>query len=111
MSKLFHAIIVSTLLLFTQLSFAQASDTNSTDSFEASSPQCEKIVNACLGAGYVRAGAPGKNFWHDCLKPILLGQTVPGVTVDANDVKICRQFKITNMKNQIKEFQKIQSAK
>jgi hypothetical protein len=77
---------------------------------EATSPDCEMISKACLDAGYTRAdNNPGKMFWHDCMKPILFGKQVSGVSVDAKVVTSCRQFKIKNLKEQLDEFKKMKN--
>ena len=99
----FHTFLAVTALLFTQPLFA--ADNNAMDPDEAVFQQCETISDACLKAGYVRAGDPGKMFWHDCMKPILLDKTVAGVTVDSKDVVACRQFKIKNLQAQVKQLQ------
>lgn len=105
MRKLF-IILAPILLLAAQQSFAHSSDP-----FAASSPECESIAKICLTAGYTREGTQGKEFWHDCMKPILFGKTVTGVTVDDKVVRVCRAFKIANLKNQIEELKKVQSSK
>ncbi len=103
MRKVF--ILLAPIALFA----AQQSYANSGDAFSASSPECESIAKICLTAGYTREGAQGKEFWHDCMKPILFGKTVTGVTVDDKVVRTCRAFKISNLKNQIEELKKLQS--
>jgi hypothetical protein len=53
---------------------------------------CKNIATACTSAG------KGKNrheIWDNCMKPIIAGQTVPGVTVNSADVQAC-QAKIKN---------------
>lgn len=102
-----YTIAASLTLLLSQHALA----VTSSDPFEASSKDCEMIANTCLNAGYAREGAQGKEFWHDCMKPVLLGNsTVAGVTIDPNTVKMCRQFKITNLMNQINALRKVQSS-
>jgi hypothetical protein len=56
-----------------------------------SSTPCKNIKSACEAAGYSKNGTAGKHMWKDCLKPVLLGQSIAGVTVDAGDVQACRQ--------------------
>lgn len=73
---------------------------------EALSPDCEAIAKACLDGGYPRDGGPGKAFWHDCMRPILFGQTVTGVTIDAKVVRNCRNFKIKNLQEQLDQLNK-----
>jgi hypothetical protein len=103
MSKL-SIFLASVALLAAQQSFAHSSDP-----FAASSPDCESISKICLSAGYTREGSQGKEFWHDCMKPVLFGKTVAGVNVDNKVVRACRAFKINNLKNQIEELKKLQS--
>lgn len=75
------------------------------DADDTSLKQCKNIVKMCKDAGYARNNAPGKRFWRDCMKPILLGQSVAGVTVDPKDVADCRNFKISKMRDELQEFQ------
>jgi hypothetical protein len=49
---------------------------------------CHAIATACESAGYVKHGKE-KDLWKDCMHPILSGQTVKGVDVDAADVQAC----------------------
>jgi hypothetical protein len=52
---------------------------------------CRKIEDACKAAGFVKGEhAQGKGLGQDCAKPIMNGQTVSGVTVDAATVKDCK---------------------
>lgn len=104
MKKRMIMIVLLTLCL-SPASFAEVTATNPTDPDEATSKQCEKIADACRNAGFARRDQ-GKYFWRDCMKPILYGQSVAGVTVDKNDVKACRQFKIQNMQQQLDEMKK-----
>lgn len=67
---------------------------------------CGVIAKSCIKAGYL-----GKNnhekFWKSCMKPLLLGKEVKGVTVDADIVKQCRNDKINEMKKELEEFQNV----
>lgn len=72
-----------------------------------SDKSCEAIANACTAAGYTRGDAGDKKFWFNCMKPIMLGQAVDGVTVDAATVKACRDNKTEEL---TKELQEIQAA-
>ena len=67
---------------------------------------CATIANACLAAGFVRTETPGKEFWQSCMKPVILGQNVDGVTVDSTTVKACRVDKIKELKAELKDLQK-----
>lgn len=52
---------------------------------------CGKIENACKAAGFAKGEhSQGKGLGQDCMKPIISGQTVSGVTVDAAIVQDCR---------------------
>lgn len=67
---------------------------------------CATVVKSCLDAGYTRSNnEPNKKFWQDCMKPLLLGKTVEGVTLDPAVAKDCRVNKIEKMKQEIKELQ------
>ncbi len=53
---------------------------------------CMKIASACEEAGYrLSKHMPGKKIWKDCVTPILKGKTISGVTVNASDVKACKE--------------------
>lgn len=78
------------------------------DSWSKNSP-CDVIAKSCLNAGYDRSDNSNKRFWQDCMKPLLLGKTAEGVTVDSDTVKKCRTDKIDSMKKELKEFQNVSS--
>lgn len=67
------------------------------------SKACMKVAHACKAAGF------GKDmkFWKKCMKPLLYGETVKGVTIDASDVATCRTDKIAKMKKQISELENV----
>ncbi len=50
---------------------------------------CRTIATACKAAGFQRH-AKDKNLRRDCMKPILTGQTVAGVSVQPADVQACQ---------------------
>ena len=57
---------------------------------------CEKIKSACEAAGFTKGDhKDGKGLHKDCMKPIMSGQTVAGVTVDAGDLQACQAKKAT----------------
>lgn len=64
---------------------------------------CGAIAKACKSAGYSKGG--DKKFWQECMHPILLGQSVKEVTIDPNHVKACRDKKITELQEELKELQ------
>jgi hypothetical protein len=73
---------------------------------DSDSKPCATIAQACRDAGFAKTESDGKKFWKDCMKPVILGQTVEGVkAIDANIIKMCRADKIANLKKQLKEFQ------
>ena len=54
---------------------------------------CSKIWQACTAAGFTKDGAAGKDLRTNCMKPIMDGQSVEGVTVDAANVQACKDMK------------------
>jgi hypothetical protein len=51
---------------------------------------CMQIEQACTAAGYVKGEAKeGKGFHKNCMRPILKGQSVPGVSVNPSVVQAC----------------------
>jgi hypothetical protein len=66
---------------------------------------CMTIANACLAAGFVRTEAAGKRIWQDCMKPIILGQTVQGVNIDSATAASCRTYKINKLTTELQELQ------
>jgi hypothetical protein len=91
-------IVLLMTLFTTHLSFAAPAP---------SSKQCEPIANACLYAKFSEKNTTGKNFWYDCMRPILLGKSVKDVNVDPKDVTACRTFKIMDLQNLLKELQEV----
>lgn len=83
----------------------QATTVTTTDLDDTTSKQCELIATACTSAGFVRMGPTGKGFWLDCMKPILMGQTVVGVTVNASDVSACRLYRINKLQTELRDLQ------
>ncbi|HEX4045374.1 MAG TPA: hypothetical protein VHZ76_06905 [Gammaproteobacteria bacterium] len=69
---------------------------------------CESIAKACKNAGYTRNGAAGKEFWHDCMKPVMLGKSVANVSVDADTAKACRSAKMKELNENMNDLQKAQ---
>lgn len=54
---------------------------------------CQNIRAACQTAGFVKGDKQGKGIWRNCIKPILAGKTVKGVTPNAADVTACQAKK------------------
>lgn len=100
--KKIHAIFILAATLSSLQVFA-----DDTDAMDASNNRpCAAIAKACAAAGFTRASDPNKKFWADCMKPVILGQTVSGVTIDAATVKSCRVDKIKKLKLELQELQK-----
>lgn len=53
---------------------------------------CKKIEAACKSAGYVKGAhkKTGKGLYEDCLKPVVEGKAIEGVTVEAADIDSCK---------------------
>ncbi|MDR3492405.1 MAG: hypothetical protein P4M12_10265 [Gammaproteobacteria bacterium] len=75
------------------------------DMSSMTSKSCATVADACAKAGFERNGTTGKQFWKDCMKPLILAQTVQGVTVDPVVVKACRTDKVLELKKELIEFQ------
>jgi len=55
---------------------------------------CKTLRAACGAAGYVKGGfKQGKGLFRNCMKPLLSGSSVPGVSVSAEDVQACKARK------------------
>lgn len=67
---------------------------------------CDTIAKKCLAAGYEQREDADKKFWMDCMKPILLGKTVNGVTIEPATTKACLMNKIEKLKQELAEMQK-----
>lgn len=102
MKKLYTATAL-TALLFSSITFA--TDHGSMMSLK-SDPACSALVKACKAAGFKRH-KEGKRFWQDCMHPLLLSKSVSGVTLDADQVKACRDKKITQLQNELTELQSV----
>ena len=89
----------------TQLVFAD----NEAQYMSSDNGPCGTVAKTCLDAGFTRSETTDKKFWFDCMKPIMLGKTVQGVTIDAAVAKDCRVKKINEMKKELKELQKVAS--
>jgi hypothetical protein len=72
---------------------------------------CAAIVKACLDGGFMGHGAQseGKQFWKDCMHPLLLGKTVAGANVDPKDVKACRTAKINQLEREVNALKRVRS--
>ena len=72
-----YSFIILASLLASQAVFADMS---------AEDKSCEPIVKACLDAGFGGAGGGAKQFWMDCMEPLILGKTVAKTNVSVADV-------------------------
>lgn len=96
----FSAFAVISLLATSQV-FADTSDSSYFSGKGMKPPsECKSIVVACKKAGF-----DGSAFWFKCMKPVLLGKSVKGISVDANDIKVCKEFKIKMLKKELQEFE------
>ncbi len=83
---------------------------NNSFAFDKNDPafkKCSIIVDACKNAGFNSDDDSNKSFWFGCMKPVLLGQSVKDVNVDAKDVKECRKAKITKMEKELEELKAV----
>lgn len=76
------------------------------DDFDSDSQACSTIAKACLQGGFDRAATSDKRFWQDCMKPIILGKAVSGITIDPTVVKTCRTDKIKQLKMELDQLEK-----
>lgn len=97
-----HILVLATLLT-TQQVFAHDMDM----SMDTNNKACANIANACLAAGFDRKDAPSKRFWQDCMKPVLMGQAVKGITIDSTMATSCRATKIEELKAELSDLQKV----
>ena len=52
---------------------------------------CQQIEQACSAAGFVKGEAKeGKGLFKNCMKPIMSGQQVQGVSIDPSLVPACQ---------------------
>src|SRR3990167_174237 len=92
-----HTALVLTVLFASQSVFA--------DNRPMQDKDCGPIAKACFKAGYAKKETPEKKFWTSCMKPVILGQTVKGVKVDADTISACRTKKIADIKNDLKDLE------
>jgi len=96
-------------LFTTQIVFAHGA-------MKGKNKDCDAVAQACLNAGFGKHEVTdkdqadkndGQKFWKDCMKPVLLGQSVKNVKVDADTAKACRTYKIEKMKKELNEFEQV----
>ncbi len=97
-----HILFVALAIFATQPLFAFG---------KMDSKPCGMVAKACVDAGFTRDADSAKEFWHNCMKPVLLDEKVEGVTIDADIVKNCRTDKIAQMKKDLSELEKVKSKK
>jgi hypothetical protein len=90
-------ILIVTTLLSLQPTLTYAAETES--------KACATIAQKCSAAGFARVKSPNKNFWLNCMKPILLGHSVEGITVDVTVIQACRTYKISNLKKEAHDLE------
>jgi hypothetical protein len=97
-----HLVAMLLPALFIQPVFAD-------DTTTSNSKPCATIAKACLKAGYTRNNQKTHQFWTNCMKPTILGQSVKGLTIDSTTIKSCRDDKIAELKTELKEFESVSS--
>ncbi len=97
-----HTLIILAAILPAQSLFAHGQGK------AIQSKPCAMIASACSKAGFSENGH--KKFWFNCMKPVLLGKTVKGVTVDPAVIKACRTNKIGEHQKELLQLQKVQKA-
>jgi len=61
---------------------------------------CKEIKAACEAAGYVKGGHKDKKGLHiDCLKKLMNGESVEGVSIGADKIAACKEKKEKHKKN------------
>lgn len=61
---------------------------------------CKKVMAACEAAGFKKGGhKEGKGLMMDCMKKLMDGEKVEGVTVAAEDMAACKEMHEKRMKN------------
>ncbi len=104
MMRNIHIAFVLTATLAVQPIFADDQTMATPDS-----KPCKALAQACLKAGFSRMDSSNKKIWQNCMKPLLLGQAVQGVTLDANVVKTCRDNKIQELQKFLADLQHVPS--
>lgn len=88
MKKSILFAITAIALTITSSSFAQD------DAKTKEEGPCKKMMDACKSADFAKGDHKmKKGLFKDCMQPLLAGQTVAGVTVDAQVVAACKAIK------------------
>lgn len=79
------------IALFASLAFTVSAYATHTPEHKGDHP-CAKLHEACKAAGYVKGAhkSNGKGMVLDCMKPLLEGKSVEGVTASAEDIAACK---------------------
>ena len=75
----------------------------------SNSKSCGTIAKACKKAGYTKGYNSDKQFWKHCMKPVIMGERINGIHVDAETVKDCRLNKIAELKSELRELESVAS--
>lgn len=94
----------SCFVLFATVVLAQSAFAELT----ADEKACAPIVKACLDAGFGNDNQP-KQFWADCMEPVILGKKVDKVEVSDDVVKTCRTTKIREIKEELVKLEQANS--
>lgn len=94
--------------LHTMMSISLAILMSSTAFAQVNNKPCMNIAAACEKAGFRISGPSGKSIWPDCVKPILAGQTVNGVTPNPADVQACKEKKAQRKMQHMQNMQNMQ---
>lgn len=88
--------IKHTFVLLVSLTFIQSA---LADDMQSDPKPCKALAKPCVEAGY-----KGKDFWTQCMKPLVLGQPVKNIKVDPAAVKACRADKIKQMEQDLSDM-------
>ncbi len=73
-------------------------------SIHASEHPCKEIASACKAAGFEKGKAKdGKGLIKNCMKPIMSGEAVAGVTVSADQVAACKEKRANRKERRAKD--------
>ena len=83
---------ILTLLALTLTISAAVAEVTTAPKAEDKDRPCKMIMKACYDAGFEKGEAKlGNGIFVDCMKPIMKGESVKGVTVDAATVQACQE--------------------
>ncbi len=99
-----QALTLLSFMTFSSMSFAQTGGSevppSTTPPAASDVHPCEKVKEACEAAGYTKGGhkKDKKGLFADCMKPLMDGKSVNGVTADAAQVSACKEKKAEHHK-------------